>query len=50
MVSRLCNTNGARACKPISMRKLGLVREEGQTVDLENIEERVVTFGNQEYV
>ena len=45
-------TDGARACKPISLdrRKLGLVREEGQIVDHDNMKERLVTFGDPEYV
>ena len=45
-------TDGAIACRPIGLDRiqLGLVREEGKIVNHGNMKEKVVTFGNQEYV
>ena len=49
---KILPTDGARACKPncLDKRQLGLVREEGEMVDHGNMKERVVTFGNQDYL
>ena len=49
---KILPTNGARVYKPISLdrRQIGLIMEEGQIVYHGNEKERVVTFGNQEYV
>ena len=46
--SKILPTDGARAWRPIGLdrRQIGLVREEGQIVEYENMEERVVTFKN----
>ena len=40
--------DGAIVCRPICL--VGLVGEEGQIVDHEDMTEKVVTFGNQEFV
>ena len=49
---KILPTDGARACRPIGLdrRQLGMEREEGEIVDHGNMKERLVTFGNQEYV
>ena len=45
-------TDGVRAFRPIALvrRQVRLVREDGQIVDHGNMKERLVTYGNQDYV
>ena len=41
---------GEHAGQSVWIGQLGLVREQGQVVDHRNMKERLVTFGNQEYI
>jgi hypothetical protein len=49
MLHSVLSRDDDRAWKPIFL-KLGLVRKEGHIVDQGNMNERVVTFGNQKYI